>query len=56
MKTYFIQNDSLTFRNFLSSKNVTFIDNYKGLTGIDCRSEQDLFFLGLQYGEYLSKL
>ena len=56
MKTYFIQNDSESLRNFLMSKQINIVTTYENMTGIVLRDDQQLFFVGLQYGEYLHKI
>ena len=54
---YFIQNTSQILKDFLKSINNNFIvDKDNGFIGIELRrSEQELFFIGMEYAEYLAK-
>lgn len=56
METFFIQNDSILLRDFLVSKGYKLVTQYPNLTGIACRNSQELFFIGLDYGQHLSSL
>lgn len=56
METFFIQNDSILFRDFLIEHEYNIVIEHPNLTGILCKDSQQLFFIGMTYGRYLSSL
>ena len=57
MRVSFVQNTSEELKKFLTDKEIKYtVDPATGFIGIDTRGNTtNLFFIGIQYGEYLAK-